>query len=100
MDNLEYIIEKPDCVFYVKGYDVIEDKITGKKIKIERYSLEYYKELDQNITVRVKVDDGRELKVKTVFPVDKEKIERKIEKDIYNQYVMTEEEFQNRDNKN
>ena len=76
---------------------MIEDKITGNKIKIERYSLEYYKELDQNITVRVKVDDGRELKVKTVFPVDKEKIERKMEKDIYSRYVMSEEEFQNRD---
>ena len=99
MDNLEYIIEKPDRVFYVKGYDVIENKATGEKTKVERYSLEYYKELDEDVTVRVRVDEGRELKVKTVFKVDKEKIERKIEKDIYGRYVMTEEEFKNRNNK-
>ena len=96
MDNLEFIIEEPDYVFYVKGFDEIINKETGKIIKVERYSLEYYKELEQDITVRVKVDDGKELKVKTVFPVKQEKIKHKIEKDIYNKYVMTETDFNDR----
>ncbi len=98
MDNLEYIIEEPDYVFYVKGFDEIINEETGEKIKVERYSLEYYKKLDQDVTVRVKVDDGKELKVKTVFPVKPEKIKHKIEKDIYNKYVITEDEYNQRNN--
>ena len=35
----------------------------------------------------------KELKVKTIFPVEQEKIKHKIEKDIYNRYVKTEEEM-------
>lgn len=93
MDNLEYIIEEPDQVFYVKGYDIIFDKKTKQKKKIERYSLEYYKKFDDDVTVRVKVDDGKELRVKTVFRVKEQKVRNKIEKDIYSKYVMTEEEY-------
>lgn len=98
MDNLEYIIEEYDYVFYVKGYDKIIDSDTNKEIKIERYSLEYYKKLEQDITVRVRVDDGKELKVKTVFPVGEEKVINKVKKDIYNKYVITEKDYQNKDN--
>ena len=98
MDNLEYIIEEYDYVFYVKGYDKIIDSDTNKEIKIERYSLEYYKKLEQDITVRVRVDGGKELKVKTVFPVSEEKVINKIKKDIYNKYVITEKDYQNKDN--
>lgn len=98
MDNLEYIIENYDYVFYVKGFDKIYNKKTHIREETERYSLEYYKKLDQNITVRVRVDNSRQLKVKTVFPVDEEKLNHKIEKDVYNKYVITEEEYQKKDN--
>lgn len=99
MDNLEYIIENPDHVFYIKGYDEEKNKETGEIKKIERYSLEYYKDFDQDITVRVRIDDGRELKVKTVFPVDKEKISHKIQKEINDKYIITEEEYEERKRK-
>lgn len=72
MDNLEYIINNPDYIFYTKGYDKVKNK------KIERYTLEYYKKIDENITVRVRVDNEKELKVKTVFPVKEEKIRYKV----------------------
>lgn len=93
MDNLEYIIENPDYVFFTKGYDERKNKKTGKKEIVERYTLEYYKNFEDDITVRVRVDDGNELKVKTVFPVNSQKVKNKIEKDIYNKYVITEEEY-------
>lgn len=97
MDNLEYIIENPDEVFYVKGYDIEFDKNTRTKIKVERHSLEYYKKFAGDITVRVRVDDGRELKVKTVFPVGKEKVANKKKKELYDKYVLTEEEIEKRE---
>lgn len=97
MDNLEYIIENPDDVFYVKGYDIEFDKETGTKRKVERYSLEYYKRFEEDITVRVRVDDGRELKVKTVFPVGNEKVNNKKKKELYDKYVLTEEELKQRE---
>lgn len=96
MDNLEYIIENPDEVFYTKGYDIKYDKVKKKKVKVERYSLEYYKKFEGDITVRVRVDDGRELKVKTVFPVGEQKVQNKIYKEKYNKYVLTEEELNKR----
>lgn len=72
MDNLEYIIEKPDEVFYVK----------------RKNTLEYYKTFDIGVTVRVKVEPGNELKVKTVFTVTKTKIENRRKKENYNKYVL------------
>lgn len=93
MDNLEYIIDNPDYVFFTKGYDKRKNKKTGKKELVERYTLEYYKNFEDDITVRVKVDNGNELKVKTVFPVNGQKVKNKIEKEIYNKYVLTEEEY-------
>jgi len=98
MDKLEYIIENPDYVFFTKGYDERKNKKTGVIEKIERHTLEYYKTFEDDITVRVRVDDGNELKVKTVFPVNGKKIENKIKKDIYNKYIITEEEYRERSN--
>lgn len=98
MDNLEYIIAEPDHVFYTKGYDEIKNKNTNKIKKVERYTLEYYKNLDGDVTVRVRVDSGRELKVKTVFPVNDEKVKNKEKKEIYNKYLMTEDEYKERNN--
>lgn len=74
MDNLEYIIENYDNVFYVKNKNTIE----------------YYKTFDDTITVRVKVEEGRELKVKTVFPVRKDLIEYREKNKAYNKYVIKE----------
>jgi len=72
MNNLEYIIEHYDNVFYVKNKNTIE----------------YYKTFDDTITVRVKVEEGRELKVKTVFPVKKDLIEYREKNKAYNKYVI------------
>ena len=74
MDNLEYIIEEPDYVFYVKN----------------KKTLEYYKTLGTDVTVRVKVEPGSELKVKTVFPVNQTKIDNRIKNKDYNKYVVKE----------
>ena len=75
MDNLEYIIENPDHVFYVKNNS----------------TLEYYKTFDFGITVRVKVEEGPELRVKTVFTVKNTKIENRLKDKEYNKYVISEE---------
>lgn len=72
MDNLEYIIENPDYVFYIKN----------------KSTLEYYKTFGFGITVRVKVEPGSELKVKTVFRVNETKIENRIKREAYNKYVI------------
>lgn len=96
MDNLEYIIENPDYIFYVKGYDKVKNKDNHIEV-IERYSLEYYKKLDIDITVRVRVDNSKELKVKTVFPVDENKIALKLKNEKKKQYVISEEEYKNKD---
>ena len=72
MDNLENIISKPDYVFY----------------KPSKKTLEYYKTYSFDITVRVRVKPGKELKVKTVFRVNRQKINNRIQKEIENQYII------------
>lgn len=76
MSNLDIIINKPDVVLYNK----------------KNSSLEYYKNIGQDISVRVRVENGPELKVKTFFPVEKEKMEEKKAKakfiTAYNKYVV------------
>ena len=73
MTNLDYIISNPDEVFYVKAKD----------------TLEYYKFFDElGITIRVKVEPGRELKMKTLFPVKQTKLENKRKNRDYNKYVV------------
>lgn len=72
MDNLDDIISNPDEVFYIKNKD----------------TLEYYKTYSFGITVRVKVEPGNELKVKTVFTVTQTKIDNRIKKEEYNKYII------------
>lgn len=78
MSNLDVIISNPDFVFFNKNNS----------------SLEYYKNIWQDISVRVRVEYGAELKVKTFFPVEKTKIEEKKAKskflEAYNKYVIEE----------
>ena len=75
MASLEDIIKNPDYVFY--------DKL--------KKGLEYYKNVNSNVLVAVRVDDGSELKVKSVYPVKQEKIENRKKKEektkLYNKYV-------------
>lgn len=75
MDSLKEIIRKPDYVFYDKS----------------KKGLEYYKKVNSDVLVAVRVDDGSELKVKSVYPVKQEKIENRKKKEkktkLYNKYV-------------
>ena len=75
MDSLEEIIKKPDYVYYDKA----------------KKGLEYYKKINTNILVAVRIDDGKELKVKSVYPIKPEKIENRKKKEnqtkLYNKYV-------------
>ncbi len=75
MNNLDYIINEKDFVLYNKNNS----------------SLEYYKKLNQNVSVRVKIEDSNELKIKTVFPVPESKYENKKNKATYNKYIIEDE---------
>lgn len=76
MDSLEEIIKSPDYVFYDKS----------------KKGLEYYKKVKVNVLVAVRVIPGKELKVKSVYPVEQEKIENRKKKEeqmkLYNKYVV------------
>lgn len=76
MASLEEIIDNPDYVFYDKS----------------KQGLEYYKKITEHILVAIRVNDGRELKVKSVYPVEQEKIENRKKKEeqmkLYNKYVV------------
>lgn len=76
MSNLDYIIAEPDFVCYNKKKD----------------TLEYYKDIGQDISIRVRVENGPELKIKTFFPVEKDKVEDRKAKskfqEAYNKYVI------------
>ncbi len=72
MKNLDYIINECDFVLYNE----------------KNNSLEYYKKIHNNITVRVKVENSNELKIKTVFPIPDKKYENKKTKAAYNKYVI------------
>lgn len=76
MDSLEEIINNPDYVFYDKS----------------KKGLEYYKKVKVNVLVAVRVVPGKELKVKSVYPVEPEKIENRKKKEeqmkLYNKYVI------------
>ena len=78
MNNLEDIINNPDNVFYIKSKDI----------------LEYYKTFAFGITVRVKIQPGNELKVKTVFTVSQTKIDNRVKREQYNKYVINNENAQ------
>ena len=76
MNSLEKIINNPDYVFYDKS----------------KKGLEYYKHLKSNILVAVRVNNGKELKVKSVYPVKRSKIDNRKKKEeemkLYNKYVV------------
>lgn len=75
MDSLEKIIQNPDYVFYDKS----------------KKGLEFYKKINSNILVAVRVDNGKELKVKSVYPIKETKIENRKKKEeqtkLYNKYI-------------
>lgn len=79
MDSLEEIINNPDYVFYDKS----------------KAGLEYYKNIRGNILVAIRVIPGKELKVRSVYPVEQEKINNRRKKEIdmkmYNKYVIAVE---------
>ncbi len=79
MDSLEQIINEPDYVFYDKS----------------KSGLEYYKNIRGNILVAVRVIPGKELKVRSIYPVSQEKIENRKRKEMdmqmYNKYVIAVE---------
>lgn len=72
MSNLDYIIQNPSYVYYFQSKNTIE----------------YYCNIGQDISVRIRVDDGKELKVKTIFPVEKEKIEERKQREIEDHYII------------
>lgn len=76
MDSLEEIINSPDYVFYDKG----------------KSGLEYYKMLRCNVLIAVRISDGSQLRVKSIYPVEQEKIENRKKKEekqkLYNKYVV------------
>lgn len=79
MDSLEEIINNPDYVFYDKS----------------KAGLEYYKNIRENILVAIRVVPGKELKVRSVYPVEQEKINNRRKKEMdmkmYNKYVIAVE---------
>lgn len=76
MDSLEKIIQEPDYVFYDKS----------------KSGLEYYKNVRGNILVAVRIKPGKELRVRSVYPVKQTKIDNRKKKELdmkmYNKYVV------------
>lgn len=64
-EELSNIIKKPDYVYY-------NEKTKG---------LEYYKNIDKNICVAIRVNPGKTLKVKSWYPANKGKIANRIKKE-------------------
>ena len=63
--NLENIIKKPSYVYY------------NKKVS----SLEYYKNINYDLCVAVRINPGKVLKVKSWYPVNKAKIDNRKKKE-------------------
>lgn len=82
INNIPAIIKNPDYVYYNK----------------EKRGLEFYKELMENVCVVIQIVDKRELYVASVYPVQEKKILNRKYKDKYEQHVMTEEEYNERNN--
>lgn len=59
----------------------------------QKKGLEYYKQLKSDILVAVRVNNGKELKVKSVYPVKRSKVENRKKKEeemkLYNKYVVS-----------
>lgn len=65
MNSLESIIQSPDYVYY----------------NSETQGLEYYKNLPNNVVIAVRISDGNELKVRSIYPVEPVKIENRKKKE-------------------
>lgn len=81
LNNLDKIIKNPDYVYY----------------DCNKKGLEYFKKLNGNILVAVRINDGYELKIKSFYPVTKSKIQRKkkneekaIENALIDKYMVKE----------
>ena len=76
MDSLEDIIENPDYFFYDKS----------------KSGLEYYKNVRGHILVAVRIKPGKELRVRSIYPVKQVKIDNRKRKEMdmkmYNKYVV------------
>lgn len=70
--NLDYIFQKPDFVYYHKSND----------------TLEYYRTMGEDISVRVRIENSPEFKIKTFFPVEPGKIEERKQKAIEDKYII------------
>ena len=79
MNSLEDIIKNPDYVFYDKSKD----------------RLEYYKNIKGYILVAVRIKPGKDLRVRSIYPVKQTKIENRKKKEMYmkmyNKYVVSVE---------
>ncbi len=74
MSNLDYILDEPDLVYF----------------NSEKNTIEYYRELGKNISIRIRVDLGEELKVKTLFPVEQDKIDDRKQRLLIDKYTKKE----------
>lgn len=81
MDSLEEIIQSPDYVFYNKN----------------TLGLEYYKKLNENILIAVRISNGKELKVRSVYPVYQNKIENRKKKEEEEKMRLLIEKYKYKD---
>lgn len=65
MANLEKIIKDPDYVYY----------------DVNKKGLEYYKNIKENTLVAIRISNGNELKVRSVYPVTETKIKNRKKKE-------------------
>ena len=73
-DDIINLIKWVKNAYFVNPfYYVFYDKL--------KQGLEYYKKINSDILVAIRVNDGRELKVKSIYPVEKEKIENRKKKE-------------------
>lgn len=70
-NSLHSIIKKPDYVFY----------------NSESKGLEYYKRIDNNICVAVRISSGKVLKVRSWYPANPNKISNRKKKDSNNEIL-------------
>lgn len=72
MDHLNLIIDNPDCTYYVAN----------------KNTLEYYKYIRElDVTIRIRVEPGNTLKMKTMFISKKSTIDNRENNKYYNMYV-------------
>ena len=65
LNNLNNIIKNPDYVYY----------------DVDKKGLEYYKKIKNNVLVAIRIAQGFELKIKSIYPVTDKKIENRKKKE-------------------